>query len=94
VTDLAQLGRPLAPDEEPFAALANFVVAERVSSDAGTDTQMPLRSSQMPVRSTSGSEAVLIDASRRRCFMTVAGRTAHAVGAPRRLQTKLPLILY
>ena len=26
---LAQLGRPLAPDEEPFAALANFVVAER-----------------------------------------------------------------
>jgi hypothetical protein len=32
---LAQVGRPLAPEEEPFAALANFVVAERVSSDAG-----------------------------------------------------------
>ena len=60
----------------------------------GTYTQMPLRSSQMPVTSTSGSEAVLIDASRRGCFMTVAGRTAQAVGAPRRLQTKLPLILY
>lgn len=26
---LAQLGRPLAPDEDAFAALANFVVAER-----------------------------------------------------------------
>ncbi|MDT5175580.1 MAG: hypothetical protein QOG37_2831 [Mycobacterium sp.] len=91
---LAQLGRPLAPDEEPFAALANSSSPSGLVQTPGTHTQMPLRSSQMPVRSTSGSEAVLIDASRRRCFMTVAGRTAHAVGAPRRLQTKLPLILY
>ena len=29
---LAQLGRPLPPDEDPFAALANFVVAERGES--------------------------------------------------------------
>jgi len=27
-------------------------------------------------------------------ILTVAGRTAHAVGAPRRLHTKPPLTLY